>query len=173
MNVLIVFEECIPMSHIGLGFRSIVCAALLSTVAALAQQPAAMQDGPIPPPILAAKKIFVSNPGDASSLFSGGPNRAYSEFYAALKAAGQFELVGDPSNADLVLEIQIAYPGTSNDTLRLTIYDRKSHYVLWTLSVSINPAGLQKSRDREFDAALSALVVNFETLAGKAPSAAH
>src|SRR5438445_7063479 len=51
---------------------------------------------PIPEQILAAKKVFVANAGgeDPSSddpLFSGGPDRAYNQFYAAMKTWGRYE----------------------------------------------------------------------------------
>jgi hypothetical protein len=182
------------LKRTGFGFRSLVCAAVLSAVAALLPQLASAQAGPIPPAISAAKKIFVSNAGADSGLFpspfSGDPDRAYIQLYAALKASGQFELVADPANADLVLEIQlIAHPSPlwtrpddvnkvngAPDSLpmfRLVIYDRKTHYILWTLTQSIEMAYLQKTHDRNFDAALSALLLDFQTLAGKAPAAAR
>jgi hypothetical protein len=56
---------------------------------------------------------------------------------------------------------------------RLVIYDRKSHYILWTLTRSIEQAYLQKTHDRNFDTALSALLLDFQALAGKAPAAAR
>jgi len=71
------------MIRTGFSFRFVACAALLSAVAALAQQPATTQAsaGPVPPAIFAAKKIFVSNAGADSGLFpspfSGDPNRGY------------------------------------------------------------------------------------------------
>ena len=56
----------------------------------------------------------MSNAGADSGLFpepfSGDPNRPYSEFYAALKAAGQFALVDDPGQANLVLELRLVAP---------------------------------------------------------------
>jgi len=177
------------MGKISFGFRSIVCAALLSAVAAFAQQPAVPVQGPVPPAILAAKKIFVSNAGADSGLFaspfSGDPSRAYNQFYAELRAAGQFELVSDPASADLVLELQLTAPngptnankqnGTSDPLpmFRLVVYDRKTHYVLWALTRSIEVAYLQKTHDRNFDDALSSMVLEFEELAGKPPAAAH
>ena len=60
---------------------------------------------------------------------------AYSQFIAALKANGHFDLVNDPSNADLVLELRLIAPagppnankqkGTSDPLpeFRLIIYD--------------------------------------------------
>ncbi|MGD0095146.1 MAG: hypothetical protein ABSB60_01540 [Terracidiphilus sp.] len=53
------------MNRLGFGLRlAVFTAALLSAVAALAQQPAVTpQAGPIPQAILAAKKVFVSNVG--------------------------------------------------------------------------------------------------------------
>jgi hypothetical protein len=174
------------MSRIGSGFRSIVSAALLSAVAALAQQPATTQEGPIPPAILAAKKIFVSNAGADSRLFpspfSGDPSRAYTQFYSALKAAGQFELVADPADADLVLELQLfSLPNPPSEgrpyqvwpIFHLVVYDRKTHYVLWAATEEIEFAAMQKAHDRNFDNAVSALLLDFEKLAGKAPTAAH
>jgi hypothetical protein len=81
--------------------------------------------GPIPPALLAAKTIFVSNAGADAGLFpevfsggsglssepfSGDPDRAYTEFYTALKNTGDYTLVGDPFGADLILEIRLTAP---------------------------------------------------------------
>jgi len=172
--------------RIGFAFRLAVWAALLLAVAARAQQPAHTQAGPVPPAILAAKKIFVSNAASDSGLFpspfSGERNRAYNQFYSALKAAGQYELVADPADADLVLELQLSFtpniPTASRPTpaypfFRLVVYDRKTHYVLWATTEWIEFAYMQSTHDRNFGSALSALVRDFETLTGKAPAAAN
>jgi hypothetical protein len=187
-------QEELPLKHHGFGFRFAVCAALLSAVAALAPQLASAQAGPVPAAIFAAKKIFVSNAGADSGLFpspfSGDTDRAYTQLYSALRTAGQFELTADPADADLVLEIQLISHTSplraradevnkvngAPDPLpmfRLVIYDRKSHYILWTLTRSIEQAYLQKTHDRNFDTALSALLLDFQALAGKAPAAAR
>jgi len=177
------------LNRTALGLRFVFCFALLSAAAALAQLPAYTQAGPVPRAILAAKTIFVSNGGSDSGLFpepfSGDPNRAYTQFYAALKAAGHFEFAADPIDADLVLELQLMAPnGPTNGSkvygasdplpmFRLVIYDRKTHYVLWVMTESIEAAIGQKNHDHTFDNALNALVQDFETLAGKAPTAGH
>lgn len=139
--------------------------------------------GPVPPAITAARRIFVSNAGADSGLFPkpfrGDTDRAYSQFFTGLKATGVFDLVSDPSDADLVLELQLLAPAGPKDPdkqkgasepvpeFRLTIYDRKSHYILWTLTRSIGVALLQKTHDRNFDDALSGLLQDFLQLAGK------
>lgn len=162
---------------------------VLSATFAIAQQPATAAAAPIPPAIQTAKKIFVSNAGADSGLFpspfSGDPNRGYNQLYAGLKAFGQYELVNNPAQADLVLELQLTAPyGPTNankqngasDPLpmfRLVIYDGKSHYVLWAITESIQVAVLQKTHDRNFDEALSAILVDFESLTGKPPAALH
>lgn len=177
------------MNRIGLLSRSLVCAAFISAAAASAQLPAYTQAGPVPQAILSAKKLFVSNAGSDSGLFpspfSGDPNRAYTQFYAALKSANQFALTADPSDADLVLQLQLIAPygptqgskalGASDPLpmFRLVIYDRKNHYILWTLTQSVERAYLKKTHDHNFDDALSALLLDFETLTGKAPAAAR
>jgi hypothetical protein len=157
------------MSHISLGSRFIACYALISAFTALAQQPATTPPGPVPPAILAAKKIFLSNSGAPSAFYSGGQNRAYNQFYAALQNSGFFEMVGDPVDADLVLELQLFDSGPGSGTFKLLIYDRKTHFLLWTLLEPINICSRQKTCDANFDEALPVLLLNFEKLAGKAP----
>lgn len=170
-----------------LGLRLAVFAALLTTISAASQEPASMPPVPIPPALHTARKVFLSNAGADSGLFpspfSGDPSRGYIEFYAALKQANQFILVDDPAQADLVLELQLTAPngpsngskvnGASNPVpmFRLAVYDAKSHFVLWTLTESVEIALLQKTHDRNFDDALTALVNEFEVLTGKAPTA--
>ena len=114
------------------------------------------------------------------SPFSGGPSRGYSQFYAGLKAAGQYQLVSDPADADLVLELQLTAPnGPTNGSkvngssdpvpmFRLVVYDAKTHFVLWALTQSIEVAYLQKTHDHNFDGALDSLLLEFEALSGKA-----
>ncbi|MGA3080820.1 MAG: hypothetical protein ABSD44_05500 [Terracidiphilus sp.] len=167
------------MNRIGFGFRSAACAALLSALSALAQQA-----GSVPPAILAAKKIFVSNAGADTGLFphpfSGDPSRAYAQFYTDLKAAGQFEIVADPADADLVLALQLTAPScpvtergmigvncAPESVLHLVIYDRKTHFVLWTMTQSIGVADTQKAHDHNFDAAIFVLMEKFQQLSGK------
>lgn len=164
-------EEELPLNRIGLGLRLAAGVAFLSALYAFAQQPATTPPGPVPPAILAAKTIFLSNSGTASVLYSGGQNRAYDQFYAALQAAGVFHLVEDPADADLVLEIELIDSGPGTAKFRLLIYDRKTHFLLWTLLEPIGFCNRQKTCDTNFDDALPALLLNFEKLAGKTPGA--
>lgn len=170
---------------IGVTF---VFAALSSTIA-MAQNSASPAAGPVPPALRTAKKIFVSNGGADSGLFphpfSGDSNRAYNQIYTALKTANQWQLVSDPSQADLVLELRLTAPYGPSDPdkqkgasdplpmLRLAVYDGKTHYVLWALTETIGGANLQKSHDKNFDDAVSAIGLNFEALCGKAPAVAN
>jgi hypothetical protein len=154
---------------------------------AFTQQMAAYNEaGPVPPAITSAKTIFVSNAGSDSGLFpepfTGDDDRAYSEFYAALKATGDYTLVADPSQADLVLELRLAAPsGPSKPSkpngaadpvpqFKLVVYERQTHYVLWIFTRGIEPALLQKTHDKNFDAALAAILRQFLQIAGKAPA---
>ena len=132
----------------------------------------------VPAALLSAKSLFLSNAGAEGGLFpqpfSGDPNRGYEEFYSMLKASGAHQLVNDPSQADLVLELQLNAPngpssgnkqnGASDPlpTFRLTIYDRKTHYVLWALTETIEVAVLQKTHDKNFDQAITNLAYDFE-----------
>lgn len=169
--------------------RNCALASALSVLPALAQQPLLTPEAPVPPALRAATRIFVSNAGGDSGLFpspfSGDASRGYNQLYAALKASGRHQLVMDPSEADLVLELQLTAPngpssgskvnGASDPVpmFRLVVYDRKSHYILWAFTQSIEIAFKQKTHDHNFDDAVEALALEFEALSGKAPPAAH
>lgn len=168
--------------------------AILSTIflpAALALAQTA-PDAPVPAALRTGAKIFVSNAGADSGLFpspfSGDPNRGYNQLYAGLRANNHFELVSDPSQADLVLELQLTAPVGSTRSMnsnkingasdpvpmfRLVVYDRKTHFVLWTFTQSIEVAYLQKTHDHNFDEALTAILLEFESITGKAQNATH
>jgi hypothetical protein len=174
------------MSTTGLRFSLFLGAVLVSAASMQAQQSAYTQPGPVPPAITSARTLFISNAGADSGLFpepfSGDPNRAYTEFYSGLKASGKYEIVGDPSEADLVLELQLTAPngpskgskvnGASDPVpmLRLVVYDRKTHYVLWAMTESIEIAFRQKTHDKNFDEAIAAIVADFEGISGKLPA---
>jgi hypothetical protein len=129
---------------------------------------------PVPPAISSAKKVFLSNAGSDSGLFphpfSGSQERAYNQFYAAMKKWRRFDLVSDPGDSDLVFELRLFAPsGPTNPnkqkgasdplpTFRLAILDRKSNFTLWAVTESVEQANLQKTHDRNFDDALAALL---------------
>jgi hypothetical protein len=167
-----------------LRFSCLATALLFFTHAVTAQSQTAPSPGapppPVPPAILNAKTIFVSNAGSDSGLFPhpfiGDPDRAYVEFYEAIDSWHRYQLVADPAQADLVLELRLTGPngpqspnkatGASDPLpmLRLVIYDRPTHYVLWALTESIAPADLQKNHDRNFDIALEELTSDLKRL---------
>ncbi|MGH9545060.1 MAG: hypothetical protein ACRD23_07570 [Terriglobales bacterium] len=113
----------------------------------------AVPPAPVPSPIAAAKKVFISNaPGNNLPAYFGGPDRAYNEFYAAMKGWGRYELVAAPSDADLILEISFtsslsSVGGTSTSgcistnytELRLVILGAKMHVPLWWFNEAVNP----------------------------------
>ena len=176
------------MKSINLGASSLAATLILVLAiagSATAQQPNYDATGPVPPAIRNAKTIFVSNAGSDSGLFpepfTGSPSRPYARFYDELKATGHYQLVDDPSAADLVLELQLMAPnGPQNPNkqygasdplpmLRLVVYDRKTHYILWAASESVGLAFLQKTHDHNLDSAVDAILTDFETTAGISP----
>jgi hypothetical protein len=168
----------------------LVCAALLFTVNAGAQAPPppAVSLAPVPPALLNAKTVFISNAGADSGLFphpfSGDPDRPYNQFYGAMQSWGHYQLVADPSEADIVFELQlVAPPGPSSGNkvngasdpvpmFRLVIYDRKTHYVLWALTESIMIAILQKTHDNNFDQALATIMLDLKRVTSAPATAA-
>ena len=144
---------------------------------------------PVPLQLLNAKTVFISNAGADSGLFphpfTGDPDRAYNEFYAGVVSWGRYQIVPTPGEADLVLELRLMAPnGPSNadkskgasdplPMLRLVIYDRPTHYVLWALTESIDPASRQKTHDHNFDEAVANLVLDAGRLTKSLPNGMH
>lgn len=166
-----------------LPLRCLAALLFCSSLAASGQTPP--QPVSVPPAILAAKTVFISNAGADSGLFpspfSGTPDRAYQEFFATVQSWNRYRLLSDPAQADLVFELRLTAPSGpqspnkmhgASDPLpmfRLVIYDRGTHYVLWALTESVEQAALQKTHDRNFDLALEKLTDDLKRLGQPAP----
>jgi hypothetical protein len=139
---------------------------------------------PIPAQILTAKKVFIANGGgdesryETTASYSGGPDRTYNEFYAAMKTWGRYELVATPAEADLVFEIRLIVfqPQTErvlaednpevDSQFRFAIRDGKTREKLWGLTEHAQRAVLQSSCDKDFGLALAAFVAEVKRIAG-------
>ena len=126
-------------------------------------------NAPVPTPLVNGKKVFVSfDLGDVlafPSVYSGGPERAYNEFYADMKQWGHYELVLDPEDADLIFSIRfVEGGGLTWPQIRLVVSDAKSHVVLWGFVEQINGAVFKKHRDQAFSTAVMWLVNDVQEL---------
>jgi hypothetical protein len=138
---------------------------------------------PIPAQISAARKISIANAGGddrayEEPYFKGGPNRAYDQFYAALKSWGHLELTPAPADADLLLEIRFSYPRVEQQIVRgdslggiaydpqfrLEIRNPKTNALLWGITEHAQWAILRGNRDRNFDQTLARLVADRERI---------
>jgi hypothetical protein len=158
-------------------------AILLSPLSVAQTKPA---PAPVPAQILSAKKIFIANAGgdemgEEDPIFSGGPARAYNQFYAAVKSWGRFEIVGSPAEADLLLEIRQEVQTVSlggklgaSDTplFGLTIRDPKTNTLLWGFHVHSKFGVGQGNSDRNFDEAIDRLISNLRAVVSPASNTA-
>jgi len=145
-----------------------------------AEQFKAPATAPVPPQVAAAHSVFIANAGGESldqitdqTVFNGGPDRPYNEFYAAMKSWGRFELVSAPTDADLVFEIGFSdqYQGPMLvSQFKLVILDSKMHVALWTIYKYVEPAGMAKNREKNYELAMTALIEDVKNLV--APPAA-
>jgi len=140
---------------------------------------------PVPPQILAAKKVFISNvPGEqfySPRNAEDDPYRPYSQFYASLKSWGYYELVPAPSDADLILEIRLSgRPVLTSATvqapvfevfLEVTVLDPKTHAVLWWLTERLQGANRKATGEKNYNQAMTNLVNDLKKLVGQ-PAAA-
>jgi hypothetical protein len=139
-------------------------------------KPAVFKVAPMPTGLARAKTVFISNGGADSALFprafSGDPDRPYNEFYGDVASLGRFDVVNDPVQADLVLELRLTDTidptGKPNAMFQLAIYGARAHYILWTVTETVDVAKLQKSRDKNFDQALASLTQDLRRVTANA-----
>jgi hypothetical protein len=155
----------------------IVLAFSLALAPALPAQQAGSAEAPVPAQIAAAHTIFVSNGGGSPyfSIFTGGPDRAYDTFYADLQKTGRYQLVSAPGDADLIFEIRAIAPAESgpHDTVTylpqfiLSIFDPKTHTMLWTTRANVRALGMKRRRNRQFDASVAVLMDKLSEVTGQ------
>ena len=150
----------------------IVSAALLGTQFASAKEPTT-PPAPLPTQIVTAKKIFISNAGgdNRDGAYNGGADRAYNQFYAAMKSWGHYELAAAPVDADLVFKISFTVPGgfehghaDYDPQFQLVIFDPKTRITLWAFTEHADWAILGENRNRNFDQALDRIVADVKSL---------
>jgi hypothetical protein len=153
----------------------VLSSALALTPAVPAQQVGA-DTAPVPPEVLTAHAVFISNGGGSNyfDMFGGGANRAYNTFYSQLKKTGHYEVVSSPTQADVIFEIQAIAPAVSwNDTptynpqVVLTIRDPKTSAVLWTARANVRAFGTKGRRDKQFDQCVAVLVDELAQVTGQ------
>ena len=149
-----------------------------------------VEPAPIPTQIATAKKVFIANgggddPGIYEPLFNRDFDRSYNLFYAAMKSAGRYELVGSPAEADLLFEIRFAVSVSAADVyyggggggsrcdpqFRLEIRDPKTNVLLWGFTEHMEWAILQGNRNRNFDQASARIVTDVLALGTRAVAA--
>jgi len=165
--------------------------AVLCLALAMLQLPLSMAQGkptvapaaPVPSQILAAKRVFIANSGGDEMapddpVFSGGPDRAYNQFYATIKSWGRFNIVGSPADADLLLEIRQEVQtvslggkagGSATPLFRLDIRDPKSNALLWGFHIHSEFGLGQGNSDRNFDQAVDRLANELRILVTPSP----
>jgi hypothetical protein len=152
----------------GLRIRALTLSVALASLPLMAADkgPAPVQ-APVPAQVLTAKKVFISNAGVNGMGFAilqraGDPDSPFNQFYAAIKSWGRLEIVGAPSDADLVIEIRF-----DSALLGLTILDAKTHFILWTIAEPVEWANLAKTWRKNIAQGVTNLVGDFKRLTGQ------
>jgi hypothetical protein len=150
----------------------VVATVLLLVPFARGQKSTDVLPAPLPAQITRGKTVFISNAGgDTYYLYSGGPDRLYDQFYAAVQHWGRYQLVASPAEADLVLAIsfsnQFFGEKDTDPQFRLTVLDPGTRVTLWTFTEHVEFAALQGNRDKNFDQAIAALVNDVRNVAGR------
>jgi hypothetical protein len=174
--------KSIRAATFSLALAVALITALLMPPSAQAQQSKDVPAAPLPSQVYSAKKVFISNAGgDSNGIYTGGPERLYNQFYAAVKGWGRYELVTSPAAADLVLEVslfigegmigggntQVSNYNFTDPHLSLVIVDPATRVTLWTFTEHIERARLQSNRDKNFDLAFTNLANDLRNVSGQ------
>jgi hypothetical protein len=139
---------------------------------------------PVPSIIGSAQRVFISNAGSGSYQvggysrregYSGGPNRFYNQFYAAMKTWDRFTLTDSPANAEVIYEVRFTDPAvdpssngagkySSDPQLQLNLLDPQTRVVLWSLTEHIAPALTSGGANKNFDSAVARMVTRVKGL---------
>lgn len=133
----------------------------ISLTASARRKPVAR--APLPAVVSNAKKAFLTN--------GGGSSLAFDEFYSQMKQWGRFELVGSPSDADIIIDLRYTvedhgphiwsatntYTGQTSvysrelvdPQLILSIYDSSTKNLVWSATDHRRLARLEKNREKE------------------------
>src|ERR1700761_7134050 len=126
---------------------------------------------PVPTPLLNGKKAFISYElGDVTAFpdaYSGGPERAYGEFYSAMKTWNRYELVADPNDADIVFAVRFVDPPNTVPQIRIGVSDARTHISLWGFVEQVDFKFRKKNRDVAFTDSVKLLVGDIQTLIGQ------
>ncbi len=130
---------------------------------------------PVPSPLLKAKRAFISYEiGDVTAFpsdYSGGPERAYGEFYSQMKAWGRYELVSDPKDADIIFAVRfVDPPNIVRPQIRVGIMDSTARVSLWGFVEEVNFAFFKKHRDAAFTASVKQLLEDVQALVSQVPA---
>ena len=123
---------------------------------------------PVPTPLLNGKKAFISYElGDVTAFpdaYSGGPERAYAEFYSAMRTWNRYDLVADPNDADVVFAVRFVDPPNTVPQIRIGVADARTHITLWGFVEQVDFKFRKKNRDAAFTDSVKLLVADIQTL---------
>ena len=122
----------------------------------------------IPTPLVNGKRAFISYElGDVTAFpdaYSGGPERAYGEFYSSMKTWGRYGLVADPKDADIIFAVRFVDPPNTVPQIRIGIIDAVTHVVLWGFVEQVDFKFRKKNRNAAFTESVKLLVTDIQTL---------
>jgi hypothetical protein len=104
-------------------------------------------------------------------------NEPYNSFYSALQGWGHWQLVGSPSEADLVLVVRFTAPLAPgpgySPQVEVTLLDAKSRFPLWTLTQPVEGAFRKATWEKNYNDGIAALMSQLRALiAAPAPAPA-
>jgi hypothetical protein len=136
---------------------------------------------PVPSQFATAKTAFLASAGSAavSAREKDAVSMLYTSMYRALLSAKTYQLTSAPADAELsmTLSLESAATDVTNGNsfvyvfVRLSVFDTKTHALLWNIDEPIKGAFREKSFLKNVDDATSRVLADLKALAaGNIPS---
>ena len=169
--MLRITREVVAIGILSAGIALPACAQFHRSDKSSAEMGVNTLQAPVPEPITKGKRAFISyEMGDVTafpSSYSGGPERAYGEFYTQMKAWGRYELVNDPKDADLIFAVRfVDPPAIPHPQIRVGVMSPGGKVSLWGFVEEVNFAFFKKHRDQAFTETVKTLVKDVQDLVG-------
>jgi hypothetical protein len=127
---------------------------------------------PVPAQFATAQTVFLGAAGAPAlgNQAKVATGMVYESMYLALTSMKRYRLAAAPADSDLAMEVSMVAVGKAGNqfnsvSMRLTVYDTKTHALLWIIDEPVDGAFLERTFQNNVNDATSRIVADLNVLA--------